>query len=121
MSQGPFATSVYLSDEGLNHPVSVQPETLQLVLGGVTNNGSGDAPDTDISAIVAGSRRRLGIFTRTVTITWDDPPPTGYQLGGTITLPWLQPTGFDSLRRGVTGTYLGVGVRVVSRRGEERN
>ena len=118
MSQGQFLNSRYERGTGGIHPIRVQPETLQLNLGGTPNDPPAGAVSDFISARVSGSRRGLGLFARTVTIAWTGTPPTGYDDRGQVTLPWMDATTFTTLGRGVSGTYLGADVQVVSTRGE---
>lgn len=122
MSAGIFEIRKYLSTKtGQVHPIRVQPETLALTLGGNANGESAGALESPISAQVSQGTRSLGLNARTVTVTWVGAAPTDYKAGGTISLPWLDETGFDALTKGVTGTYLATPVRVVGTREEKAN
>lgn len=91
MSQGSFTTSRYGSETlGTQHPIRVQPETLDITLGGTANTppvGTSILP----SAQVSRSRRALGINARTITFKFaSGNEPTGYKPESPITVPWLQ-------------------------------
>lgn len=115
MSAGAFTESVYQSNAGTFHAVQIQPETLGLTIGGVANSPTVDPVDSPFPAIVSGGRRRRGILhTRTVTIRFTATPPTGYKVGGTLTLPILDPALWNSIdNTNKTGTYLTVACEVV--------
>lgn len=114
MSQGAFLRSRYTDNQGAIHPVRVQPETVALVIGTNTNTAPTGAITNGITARVSGSRRQIGLLTRTVTFVFTGTPPTGYLANSPLTLPWLQTTGFSTIARGATGTYLGVAIEVIS-------
>lgn len=115
MSSGEFNIEGYSTDAGDIHPITVQPETLLLTIGGVANS----SPEGEITGVgsvnVSGGRRRNGINARKVRVTWTGAPPAGYQVGGTITLPWLDPASFVDLQRGQEGTYLSTAVTLVGK------
>lgn len=114
MSEGGFVRSFYEADSGLIHPIRVQPETLTLSLGGATNTPPAGPATSRISAKVSGGRRQLGLTARKVTVQFvAGDVPDGYLLGGTISLPWLDPTTFQSLAAGQTGLYQASAVEVV--------
>lgn len=91
MSAGAFITSRYGSNTlATQHPIRVQPETLEITLGGTANAapvGTSILP----SAQVSRSRRALGINARTITFKFPEGgAPTGYKELSPITVPWLQ-------------------------------
>jgi hypothetical protein len=117
MSAGEFTTTRYQTADGGICSVRVQPETLQAVVNGATNTAPAGEIDQEASAIVSGGRGN-GVFCRKVRLAFTGEPPEGYKEGGTVVIPWLQPTAWNGFRRGQTGTYLGVAVRVVGRTAE---
>lgn len=119
MSAGNFVRSRYESDAGSIHPIRVQPETLAMTLGGSTNSPVTGAIDTGISARVSGGRRQIGLTARKVRIQFvEGAEPEGYLEGGTIELPWLNPTTFAALGAGATGIYLGAAIELVGKSAE---
>lgn len=119
MSNGRFSDAKYGGDVAGVHRIRVQPETRQLVINSETNEEVAGEIDSDFSARVSGSRRGYGLFARTVTVRFDEGvAPAGYEPEGAITLPWLNPTTFANLRAGNAGTYLGVAVKLVSKRAQ---
>lgn len=112
MSAGGFNTTRYQANNGVIHPIRIQPETAALVIGGTTNTIKAvEAGETksQISARVNGSRRGFGLFTRIVRVQFGDTDgaaPDGYQTGGTISLPILTSDFYDAISAGDTGTYL---------------
>jgi hypothetical protein len=119
MSAGVFSRSRYSSDSGSIHPIRVQPETLDLTIGGVANAAPAGAVTAGVpSAKVSGSSRSIGLSARLVRIQFTATPPTGYKAGGTITLPWLLASTFGAISPNAVGTYLGVAIIVLGKRGE---
>lgn len=119
MSAGNFVRSRYEADSGAVHPIRVQPETLTLTLGGSTNGPADGTVTNGISARVSGGRRQLGLTARKVTIQFvSGTVPAGYQEGGTISLPWLDPTTFAALGAGATGLYQSAAVELVGKSAE---
>jgi len=115
MSAGRFVRSRYEANNGLIHPIRVQPETIAASLGGGTNAAPAGAVDTSISVRTSQSSRAFGIRPRLVTLAWEGTPPTGYDDRGTIRIPILTETRFDAIQVGGTGTYLGASVVVVGK------
>jgi hypothetical protein len=115
MSQGSFQIVNYGSNKlSTVHPIRIQPETLTLTIGGVTNSapiGSGVLP----SAQVSQGKRKKGLNARTVTFKFaPGSQPTGYKPESPITLPWLQNNDtFNETFAGQTGTYQGSDIVVV--------
>lgn len=110
MSSGPFEIKSYAASYSAtaNHPILVQPETLELSFGVNSNGDAIGAINNPISAVISRGKRAKGLRPRTVTFRWDEgEAPEGYEERATVTLPWLQRTGFDSIVRGTVGTYLG--------------
>lgn len=118
MSAGAFQYSKYEIDSGGIYRIRVQPETLALVLNSTTNL----APSSDISGVgtvrTGAGNRSFGIRPRLVSIRFTVALPDGYKAGGIIRLPWLVFSGWSALANGMTGTYLGEAVELVSRTGE---
>ena len=119
MSAGNFELAVYQPsyDTTARHPIRVQPETLLLTIttpGGAEDNVSqGTVTSNPISARVSGGRRELGLNARKVIVQFTGTPPTGYQAGGRISLPWLSATTFSQLAKAQVGSYLNAPVVVV--------
>lgn len=107
MSAGAFLRAIYESDAGTFHPIRVQPETVALVIEGVTNTVPGGPINSPISARVGGSRRGIGLKARTVTVEIPGGGATGYIENAKITLPVLDPATYLALAPNQTGTYLG--------------
>jgi hypothetical protein len=121
MSAGEFVQTGYECEgTGQVHPIRINGETLTLSVNTVNNTAPTQAPDTPVSARVAGGRRGIGVFARTVTIRFDlAATPSGYKKGGTITLPWLQSSTFNNIAKGQSVQYLGNAGKVVSKRTEK--
>lgn len=118
MSAGVFTIIGYEADYGDGtavHPIKIQPETLSLTIGGVTNAGSAVSNITNpISAQVSRSRRALGLHPRMVSFEFTATPPATYAPNQTLRLPILTKDMKDVSTLGATGTYQGVAIRVVS-------
>jgi len=118
MSAGAFQYSKYEIDSGGIYRIRVQPETLALVLNATTN----EAPSGEIIGVgtvrTSAGNRSFGIRPRMVSIRFTGTLPSGYKSGGIIRLPWLVFSGWSALVNGMTGTYLGQAVELVSRKGE---
>lgn len=115
MSNGSFTSSRYLSTKtGLIHPIRVQPETLTLVVNGVTNAAPAGAIANPISAQVSQGKRSLGLNARTVTVKFPAPGTSGYKADSPISLPWLNgDTAFNAFAKGQAVTYQGLTGEVV--------
>jgi len=115
MSQGAFQIVNYGSNKlATVHPIRIQPETLTLTIGGVTNSapvGSAVLP----SAQVSQGKRKKGLNARTVTFKFaPGQAPTGYKPESPISLPWLQNNAtFNGTFAGQAGTYQGGDIVVV--------
>lgn len=116
MSAGVFTTIGYEADYGDGtavHPITVQPETLALTIGGVTNAGSAVSNiNNPISAQVSKSKRSSGLHARMVSFRFTGTPPTGYAVNQTLRLPLTTKDMSEVATRGATGTYLGVAIQV---------
>lgn len=121
MSAGQFVSSRYTTNDGGVCPCRVQPETLALVIDGVTNAATTDAIDQEASALMSGGKRQFGVIARTVTIEWTAAPPEGYDPNQLLTVPCLQQAIYNGAKKDTTGTYLGVGVKVKGRSPERVN
>jgi hypothetical protein len=118
MSSGVFTRAKYLADSGTVNPIRVQPETLLLVIGGVTNSEPSGTISTGVpSAKVSGSSRSLGLSARLVRIQLTA-NLSGYKPNAVITLPWLNQATFGAISPNATGTYLGTACIVLGKRGE---
>lgn len=107
MSAGGFAKVKYEANTGLIYGVLIQPETETLIINGVTNTRPTAAKTAGLPrALVGGSRRRRGAFTRLVRFRFTGTVPDGY-LGGNsvLTLPVLTQSMFNGLDDDQTGTY----------------
>lgn len=119
MSAGNFNTVRYEGDDGVLYKCRIQPETTQLEIEGVANLVPAEPAGTvksKISARVNGSRRGIGLYARLVRVKFGDTDgaqPDGYKRGGTITLPILTKSLFDTIDDDQSGTYLGKVVSVV--------
>lgn len=115
MSAGNFVRSRYESNSGEVYPIRVQPETLLLTIGGSSNTAPAGAITAEVSARANGSRRTLGMNARTVTVAFTAAQPEGYAANSTLTIPVLNPTFWDTITRGATGTYLETAIEVVGK------
>lgn len=117
MSAGKFARLKYEAsyDSTQIHPIRVQPETRDAVIGGTQNFPPSGAATNPISAVVSGSKRTKGLTPRKVTLEFSGEVPTGYAEGAQVTIPCLSVAFYvKCLVTGATGTYLGKPVSVVS-------
>lgn len=119
MSSGAFVDSFYESNElSTIHPIRVQQETIDLVLGGQANTAPAGTTAILPSAQVSRGKRSIGINARTVTIEFTA-TKAGYLAGSKITLPWLGKTTFAAIKPKVTvGTYQEVACKVTGKSGE---
>jgi len=117
MSAGAFLEAFYETDAGNIAPIRTQPESAALVIEGQTNTiVAGPATAGFPSAVVSRGKRALGVNARTVRVKFPDGTgPDGYQAGGTISLPWYDPTTFALLPTRGTGTYLGSSVTLIGK------
>lgn len=127
MSAGAFSLARYEVTTSVAGPpaipavvtsIRVQPETLTLAFGTITNASSTLAlsPGYPRAVVSASSRRRGIIRARGVRIRFTATPPTGYKPGVIIFLPWLVISTFNQLTPGLAGTYLTVAVELLSTR-----
>lgn len=115
MSQGAFQYSRYVNDDGEDMRIRVQPETLALVIGGVTNAG-GSGTDPVVGTVkTSQSRRAFGTKPRTVSFRFTAAPPTGYKGDPISNIPLLQEEIYDAATPLATGTYQGAAIEVISR------
>lgn len=126
MSAGSFLNSRYEASyaTGQIHPIRIQPETAALAL--TADTSETNAPPTGavtnpISALVSRGARQKGLKPRKVTIRVTGTPPTGYEVGSTVTLPILNEVLFGDLNQGVSVNYLGTTWEVLGRSPEEVN
>ena len=117
MSAGAFVSSIYeleASNGGGFAACKVQPETLALEIASTTNAAPAGPVDLPVSAKASKTNREYGIGMRSVTLEFTGALPTGYS-GDNVRVPVLTPAAFAAYQNQATGTYLGVGVRVVGR------
>lgn len=93
MSAGRFVRTRYeaVYDNTQVHPIRVQPETLDLELGGVANAGSENASTTPISAVVSRNKRARGLRPALVSLQWTGSSPSPAGNVGITTIPLLNP------------------------------
>lgn len=115
MSNGAFTNSKYSSNKtGAIHPIRIQPETLTLVVNGVTNTAPAGEVASPISAQVSQSKRSLGLNARTVTVKFSNVGTSGYKADSPISLPWLNGVAaFDLFAKGQEVSYQGLTGEVV--------
>lgn len=106
MSAGQFLRTFYELDNGEIAAIRVQPETLNLTIGGTANAAPAGPASVPGSASVSRGRRSNGINARVVRIVFTT-PPTGYEGNSPIQLPWLQESSFDDLQTNDAVSYLG--------------
>jgi len=115
MSEGRFEIVNYGSNKlATVHPIRIQPETLTLTIGGVTNSapvGSAVLP----SAQVSQGKRKKGLNARSVTFKFAvGAAPVGYKPESPISLPWLQNNAaFNGTFAGQEGSYQGADIVIV--------
>jgi len=116
MSAGIFETAVYTSNDGLNFPCRVQPETLAMSIDGSNNDNSATADEGLPSANMRGGRTENGVTARKIRLKLADgaTPPAGYS-GQPIYVPVLTPGNWSAAVKGAAVTYLGVAWTVASR------
>lgn len=122
MSQGAFVKSRYEfttgSTPGLTEtpicPITVQPETIGLTIGGASNDPPVGGTNIDVSASVSKGKRQYGIGPRKVSLRFTGTLPAGYT-GDNVIVPILTNSFFNSISTGDTGTYLGADVAVASK------
>jgi hypothetical protein len=113
MSAGAFVITKYQASYATQiHPIKVQPETLAMTIGTVTNDPPTGNVSSPISAQVSGSRKKLGLHARTIAVRFTGTPPTGYSNRGTIRVPLLTQAIAAVAVKGAAGLYLGVAIVV---------
>jgi hypothetical protein len=108
MSQGaPIWVNYESSLLGTNHPILIQPETLDPRIGS-QNNGRPLTSTGILQFRAGGDRRPLGLHCRMFNFRFlDGAEPEGYAPGVTLSLPWLRNNSFfRRLVRGSEGSYL---------------
>lgn len=119
MSAGAFERSKYELDGGaVIVLIRVQPETIALTDGTVANDPPAGAVSLNLFARARKGAREYGIGARTITISWNGSPPSGYADENLI-IPVLTQTAFTAYAVGDSVTYLGTPATVVSRKGEQ--
>lgn len=120
MSAGAFSNVTYEANAGSFHPLRCQPESLALVVNGVTNAAPTDAINNSQRAQVSKNNRSSGLKARRVVVRFTGTVPTGYATGGLYTIPVPDPDVFNGIVEFQTGTYLGEAIEVVSLQPEIR-
>lgn len=115
MSAGTFQNARYVNDDGEDMRIRVQPETLALVIGGVTNAGGTGTGTVTGSVRTSQSRRAFGTKPRTVSFRFTAAAPAGYSGDPISNIPLLQEAIYDVATPLATGTYLGAAIEVISR------
>jgi len=116
MSAGAFVPALVDGTDGNIYNISVQPESLLLVIGGVTNVNGGSSGGTNASVSMKRSKSdaEIGARPAIVSLSWTGNPPTGYLAGALVTVPIFTAAMRAACAPGATGTYLGEPVSVVS-------
>lgn len=114
MSAGAFLNSIYEANTGSFHPLRVQPETLQLVINGVTNAAPAGPIDNRQRAQVSKNNRSSGLKARKVNVRFTGAVPAGYATGEIYSLAVPDPAVYNGIVEFQTGTYLGEAIEVVS-------
>lgn len=120
MSSGSFENSKYENLAGnVIYPCRLQPETLALDIGGVTNDPPAGAVTAGVARIkLRKGKREFGPTIRTVTVEMTA-AGTGLnayaEIGDQFTLPILSNAFFNAISIDDTGTYLGAACKVVSK------
>lgn len=114
MSAGPFQYSKYQATGGGIYRIRVQPETLQLNVGGANSAPGGEINQAG-TVRARGSRRSFGIVARGFSLRFTGAPPSGYAPGRTLVVPVLTPARWNDVNLGDEGTYLGANVQVVGK------
>lgn len=118
MSSGPFNLAKYQSDAGRTYNIRIQPETQAFsAQAGVIAAAVSEEP----SAIAKGSRRGFGVNARSVRVRFTAAPPTGYDIGGTLTVPILTQAAWALITKGAAVTYLGTAAIVTGKTPEYIN
>lgn len=124
MSAGSFQRVKYEADNargGGIYRMRVQPETLALTDGTITNAEPADPVDQRIRAKVSKTRREIGLGPRKLLLAFTGPLPDGYS-GDEVLVPILTPATFSAWSvEGTALTYLGVPVEVVGSVSEDLN
>lgn len=118
MSAGPRVVRAYSADydNTMNHPITVDEQTLELEIGGVANGDALGNVNNPISAVVSRGKRAAGLNARTVSVKFaEGAAPAGYSENSIIRLPWLRPATFGAIVRGAEGTYLGAEINVIGK------
>lgn len=120
---GSYIFSGYSStdDPDKIYPIRVQPETIALVINGISNDAPSGGTTESVSARVSGKRRTFGCNARTVSVTFTGTPPAGYKPGQVIRLPILQPDVWAGIVKNQSGNYLSAAIRVVGKKPEYIN
>lgn len=139
MSAGGFVTAVYESDAGYTYLIRVQPETLTLSSGNVSNKVNIRLNEVTVPLFVhaKGSRRSIFPCARTATFVWKTPESTGggsgnnnttepqpdapenYKKTGKIILPIVKKQFYETLNAGTEVPYLGKTLVCVSKTPEK--
>lgn len=114
MSAGTFARTKYQANNGDIYPIRLQPETLELTIGGTANSAPAGATTERLLASVSKGNREYGVKPRRVGVKFSAAPPVGYKPDQIYYIPILGSAFYGTIAVGATGIYLGVAVDVVS-------
>lgn len=120
MSAGNFVYGKYQADNGDIYDCKRQPETVGLILNGITNTEPAGDVDQSGSARLTGSRRKYGVRAREVRLRFTAAPPTGYSPDDILTVPIFTLDNYNAMTtvKRPVGTYLGTAVVFVGKTGE---
>lgn len=119
MSTGDFTRSKYQANDGKIFPVKLQPETIQLTLGGVANTPPvGDVLSGLPTVKVSTGAREFGVRPRGVVIELTATGGVGfadYAEGNKYRVTVLTEELWDAAAAEQVGTYLGIACKVSSK------
>lgn len=131
MSSGTTIPSVYTTDEGLNFPCRIQPETalLDFDLGNIgtdLNVPATATPDGGLPTIkLSTGRREYGVSPRKIIVQFGNTVgtdlPQGYEPSGRVPIVVFDRNKFDAVSRGQQIGYLGVTATVRRKLSEQIN
>lgn len=117
MSSGVTLEARYRARQSRVFRILIQPETLDLVIGGRRNSNPGLAVNQPISVSGSTRRRNIGLSPRRVVVKFTGTVPAGYS-GDPLDVTWLNYVNFDRILVGERGEYLGEEVVLLAKHGE---
>lgn len=122
MSAGAFEEGKYEADDGKIWRCKVQPETKGLSIGSVENAYSATAFTSGLPRLkISTTRRQQGVrprYVRVVLTANGTGTKAEYLSGTTHDIVVFQKSVFETYELQETGTYLGIGCRVIFKSGE---